>query len=75
VINGHRYSLNCDVVEDSELAYISRGDLTHLVQSDTGAAMKLLDLLSTEIQALRTALAQPSRTIRKGRTCVKRYLN
>lgn len=65
-INGHRYSLNCDVVEDAELAYISRSALTRLIQSDAGTAMKLLDLLSSEIQALRTALTCPLRRVRKG---------
>jgi len=43
-INGERYSLNCDIVEDAELAYISRRDLTHLIHNDTGAAIKLLGL-------------------------------
>lgn len=65
-INGHRYSLNCDVVEDAELAYISRGTLTRLIQSDAGIAMKFLDLLSSEIQALRAALTYPLRRARKG---------
>ncbi len=48
-INGHSYSLNCDVVEDAELAYISRTALSRLIQSDAGTAMKLLELLSSEI--------------------------
>lgn len=65
-INGHSYSLNCDVVEDAELAYISRSGLTRLIQSDAGTAMKLLDLLSSEIQALRAALTYPHRRARKG---------
>lgn len=65
-VNGHSYSLNCDVVEDAELAYISRSALTRLIQSDAGTAMKLLDLLSSEIQALRAALTYPLRRTRKG---------
>jgi CRP-like cAMP-binding protein len=56
-VNGYPYSLNCDVVEDAELAYISRQDLTKLMKTDTTIAIKLLDLLSLEVQAMRIELA------------------
>jgi len=76
-INGHSYSLNCDVVEDAELAFVPRIALTRLIQSDAGTAMKLLDLLSSEIQALRAALTYPLRRARKGssKRCAKKGLN
>ncbi len=59
-INGRTYSLNCEITEDAELAYLSRQDLALLIKSDTSAAMKLLDLLSSEIQAVRSKIANPS---------------
>jgi CRP/FNR family transcriptional regulator, cyclic AMP receptor protein len=61
-INGRVYSLNCEVVEDAELAYLSCQDLALLIKSDTGAAMKLLDLLSSEVQAVRSEFANSSRS-------------
>ena len=61
-INGRVYSLNCEVVEDAELAYLSCQDLARLIKSDTGAAMKLLDLLSSEVQAVRSEFANSSRS-------------
>jgi len=72
-IHGNCYTLTCDVVEDAELAYISRKNLTGLIQSDTDAAMKLLDLLSSEVQALTTALAQPMRPGRRGSRTAGNY--
>lgn len=56
-INGRMYSLSCEVIEDVELAYLSRQDLALLMKSDTGTAMKLLDLLSIEVQAVRSEFA------------------
>lgn len=62
-INGRVYSLTCEVIEDAELAYLSRQDLALLMKSDTGSAMKLLDLLSSEIQAVRSEFAHMPQTV------------
>lgn len=62
-INGRVYSLTCKVIEDAELAYLSRHDLALLMKADATAAMKLLDLLSTEVQAVRFKFAKSSRAI------------
>src|SRR5690348_4968074 len=52
-INGRRYSLSCEVTSDAELLFISREKLLAFMRQDTGHAMKLLDLLSSEVQAIR----------------------
>ena len=59
-INGRVYSLTCEVIEDAELVYLSRQDLALMMKSETAAAMKLLDILSSEIQAVRSELATTS---------------
>ena len=61
-INGRVYSLTCEVLEDAKLAYLSRQDLALLMKTDTGAGMKLLDLLSSEVQAVRSEFANLPRT-------------
>lgn len=63
-INSHPLSLTCRVVEDAELAFLSRNDLTELMRNNVGAAMKILDLLSTEVQLTRK---QAARYIRPAR--------
>ena len=65
-INGYPYSLNCDVVEDAELAYISRQDLTKMMRRDTSVAIKLLNLLSLEVQAMRSELADVTPILSRG---------
>jgi divalent anion:Na+ symporter, DASS family len=57
-INGHPLSLTCRIVEDAELAFLSRADLTELMRNDVCAAMKILDLLSTEVQSTRKQVAK-----------------
>jgi CRP-like cAMP-binding protein len=64
-INGRVYSLTCEVIEDAELAYLSRQDLALLMKSDTSAGMKLLDVLSGEVQAMRAEFAKLPRTTAK----------
>lgn len=59
--NGQPYSLTCDVVEDAELLYLSRRDVANLMRCESDAAMKLLDLLSNEVQAVRAELARTPR--------------
>ncbi len=71
-IHGCQYSLSCDVVEDAELAYISRSSVMELIQSDTNVAVKLLDLLSSEVQTLRTVLGHPLRSTQSSRTRAKK---
>jgi CRP-like cAMP-binding protein len=61
-INGRVYSLTCEVIEDAELAYLSCQDLALLIRSDTSTGMKLLDLLSSEVQSLRSDFVNASRT-------------
>ncbi len=58
-ITGRVYSLSCEVVEDAELTYVSRDSLMGLMQRDTEAAMKLLSLLSSEVQGLRAEIGRP----------------
>jgi hypothetical protein len=41
------------VTSDAELLFISREKLLAFMRQDTGHAMKLLDLLSSEVQAIR----------------------
>jgi CRP-like cAMP-binding protein len=68
-VNGHPYSLSCEVVADTKVLFISRENLVKLMRSDSNSAMKLLDLLSSEVQAVRSELgnlanksiAEPSR--------------
>jgi CRP-like cAMP-binding protein len=67
-INGRVYSLTCEVIEDAELAYLSRHDLALVMKGEASAAMKLLDLLSTEVQAVRSEVANSSRTARPAST-------
>ncbi len=55
-VNGHPYSLSCEVVADTEVLFMSRENLVKLMRSDADSAMKLLDLLSTEVQAVRAEL-------------------
>jgi CRP-like cAMP-binding protein len=70
--NGNTYSLTCEVVEDAELIYLSRRDVATLMRCEPEAAMKLLDLLSNEVQAVRAELA---RTPRAYPTAISAYSN
>ena len=57
-VNRHPYSLSCELVADTTVLFVSRENLVRLMQQDTDSAMKLLDLLSTEVQAVRTELSR-----------------
>ncbi len=59
-INNCPYSLNCDVVQDAELLYLSHQALQRLMQNEGRAAMQILILLSNEVQAVRTEVATSS---------------
>lgn len=71
-IIGDRCTLDCEVVEDAEVAYIPRKDVLHLLKHDAIVAIKLLDLLSYELRALRMQICRPTRRTIKGRPCVKK---
>jgi CRP-like cAMP-binding protein len=63
-INGHPLSMTCRVMQDAELAFLSRTNLAELMRNDVAAAMKILELLSTEVQSTRkqvTKYARPPR--------------
>lgn len=60
-INGNPLSLTCRVVEDAELAFLSRNDLAELMRNNVSAAMKILNLLSTEVQSTRKQAAKYAR--------------
>jgi|KBSMisStandDraft_5_1062788.scaffolds.fasta_scaffold2098026_1 CRP-like cAMP-binding protein len=57
-VSGHPYSLTCEVVENVELAYLSLRDFSNLMNCEAEAAMKLLGLLSNEVQAARAEIAR-----------------
>ncbi len=63
-INGHPLSLTCRILHDAELAFLSRDDLMQLMRNDVSAAMKILDLLSTEVQSTRRQVARYVRPAR-----------
>ena len=65
--NGQPYSLSCEVTQDAELAYLSRRDVATLMRCETEVAMKLLDLLSSEVQAARSELARSPRSNNPGK--------
>jgi CRP-like cAMP-binding protein len=59
--SGRAYSLTCEVVEDVELMYLSRKDFAKLMKCESEAALKLLGLLSSEVQAARREVAHSPR--------------
>ncbi len=63
-INGNPLSLSCRAMEDAELAFLSREDLMQLMRNDVRAAMQILDLLSSEVQATRRQVAKYVRPAR-----------
>jgi CRP-like cAMP-binding protein len=67
-ISGHPYSLTCELVEDAELAYLSLRDFSNLMKCETDGAMKLLGLLSGEVQAARAEIARAPRLRSASRT-------
>ena len=57
-INGNPLSLTCRILEDAELAFLSRENLMELMRNDVSAAMKILNLLSSEVQSTRKQAAK-----------------
>jgi len=59
-ISGNPYSLTAEVLTDSELAFVSRHELVTLMQSDIVLSLRLVELLSQEVRAMRDVIARPS---------------
>ena len=59
-ISGTPYSLTAEVLADSEFAFLSREELVSLMQSDVSLSLKLVELLSQEVRAMRDVIAGPA---------------
>ncbi len=59
-ISGTPYSLTAEVLSDAELAFLSREELVTMMQSDTALSLKLVELLSQEVRAMRNVIARPA---------------
>jgi CRP-like cAMP-binding protein len=59
-ISGNPYSLTAELVDDSELSFLSRQELVCLMQDDIKLSMKLVELLSKEVRAMREIIAKPT---------------
>lgn len=55
-VNGRKYSLTAELVQDSEVAFIPLSMFSDLMRKNIDIAMKVLDLLSKEVQALRQTI-------------------
>jgi CRP-like cAMP-binding protein len=62
-ISGTPYSLTAEVLSDSELAFLSREELVSLMQSDVSLSLRLVELLSQEVRAMRDVIAGPANTL------------
>ena len=59
-ISGTPYSLTAEVLSDSELAFLTREELISLMQDDVSLSLKLVELLSQEVRAMRNVIAGPA---------------
>ena len=59
-ISGTPYSLTAEVLSDAEFAFLSREELVSLMQSDVSLSLKLVELLSQEVRAMRDVIAGPT---------------
>ena len=59
-ISGTPYSLTAEVLADSEFAFLSREELVSLMQNDVSLSLKLVELLSQEVRAMRNVIAGPA---------------
>ncbi len=59
-ISGTPYSLTAEVLADSEFAFLSREELVSLMQSDVALSLKLVELLSEEVRAMRDVIVGPA---------------
>ncbi len=59
-ISGSPYSLTAEVLSDAELAFLTREELVGLMQSDVSLSLKLVELLSQEVRAMRDVIAGPA---------------
>lgn len=58
-ISGNPYTLTAEVLADSELAFLSCEELVRLMQQDVALSLKLVELLSWEVRAMRDVIAGP----------------
>ncbi len=54
-ISGNPYSLTADVVQDAELAFVSREAVVACLQKDPRLCFEVMDMLSEEISGIRAA--------------------
>lgn len=59
-ISGNPYSLSAEVLADSELSFLSRKELVGLMQSDISLSLRLIELLSQEVRAMREVIVRPA---------------
>lgn len=59
-ISGNPYSLTAEVIDDSELSFLPRQELAGLMQNDIALSMRLVELLSQEVRAMREIIARPA---------------
>lgn len=59
-ISGNPYSLTAEVIDDAELSFLTRQELVGLMQDDIKLSMRLVELLSKEVRAMREIIAKPA---------------
>ena len=59
-ISGNPYSLTAEVIDDAELSFLTRQELVGLMQDDIRLSMRLVELLSKEVRAMREIIAKPT---------------
>jgi CRP-like cAMP-binding protein len=57
-VSGNPYSLTAKVVEDSELAFVSRDAVLECLQDNPLLCFQVMDMLSSEISDIRSAFKQ-----------------
>ena len=57
---GKPYSVTAELVEDSELSFISGEAFVELMRTNINLALKVVELLSTEVRAMRETIASPT---------------
>jgi len=62
-ISGTPYSLTAEILSDAELAFLPREELVGMMQNDTSLTLRLVELLSQEVRAMRTVIAGPGNAV------------
>lgn len=57
---GKPYSVTAELVEDSELSFISGEAFVQLMRANINLALKVVELLSTEVRTMRETIATPT---------------